>query len=142
MNLDIDWATAWRAALGALPVIVTLAGLARGPGAVRSRLKHDVELLEKLPEGTAARESYEKYLETQVNRLAKLETESSRDLQGLVISVVLVVAIGGFGLWLMTLDHWVGWVIGVAAIVFAAAGLGSVFDDAQKVPRDEKGKRI
>lgn len=140
--LSADWATIGKVAVGVVPAAVTLAGLSRGPGAMRSRLKHDVELLEKLPPESEARTKYEAYLAIQVDRFAKLETESSRDIQGLVISGIMVVIFGAAALVLFSLDGWWWWIGGVVIAIFSLAGLSSMFDDAQRVPRDAKGKRV
>lgn len=135
-----DLTTIGRVLVGAVPAVVTLVGLTRGPGAMRSRLKHDVEVLEKLPAGTEARTRYEAYLAIQVERFAKLETESRRDIQGLVIAGFLVVGVGAIALYCFALEGWWWWICGVVLSVFAIAGLSTMFEAAQRVPRNEKGK--
>ncbi|MGL4173998.1 MAG: hypothetical protein ACRCTR_08005 [Actinomycetota bacterium] len=140
MNFDLE--TAARVLAVLVPASVTLAGIIRGPGALRSRLRHDVELVEKLPEDSVARKMLLESIASQVDRVTKLETESSRDWEGTIIGTILVVIFLGLAVWLGGLGTWWAWVLAVLTGVFGLAGLAHVSETAQRVPRDEKGNKI
>lgn len=131
-----------RLLAASLPALVTILGLLRGPGAIRTRLRHDVELLEKFPPDSEARRKFEVYLSEQVDHFAKYETASKRDVQGLVIAGVLVVGFGALALWLFTLEDWWWWILAASIAIFALAGLATMYESAQKIPRDDKGKPL
>lgn len=139
---DLDWTAAGRVLAGVVPVVIALVGLSRGPGAVRARLRHDIELLDKLPAGSPAYQRLESYLDGQVERFTKLETESSRDVQGAIISFVLVLAFAFTGVWLVSLGAWWQAVPGLVSLLFAAVGTGETYKAVQRVPRDEAKKPL
>jgi len=140
--MDFDYQSLGRVLLGALPAVVAVIGLYRGPGTLRANLRHDIEMLEKLPEGSDARTKMLAFVDSQVERFAKLETEASRDRIGFSIGLFMSVGFGALGLWCATQGgFW--WMFGA---VWAWSGsllsLGLLFDSAQRVPRDEKGTKI
>jgi len=124
------------------PALVALAGALRGPGALRSRLRHDIELLNSLPTDSAAHTNLLQHIEHQLLNLSKLETEGKRDWQGLIISAVLVLAFAAGAYWFIDRLTWWGWVTGGTLALFALVGLGEVFGRAQRVPRDNKGNKL
>lgn len=139
---DVSWVDAGRVLVGALPILAILAGAIRGPGAFRSRLKHDLDLLEKIPEETEARKLFEDYLAEQVRRFSTLETNSSRNWQNVIIGSALVGAFLALTLYWGTRDHWAWWVVATVPAAFALAGLVYVFEAAQRRPRDDEGNPI
>ena len=139
-SVTIDWELVGRVVVGGLPVAVTLLGLLRGPGALRSTLKHDLALLEQLPETSPARGTWLKHIEMQVERIRLLDSEGKRSWQDFGIALGLVVALLAGTVWLWGLSAW--WQLAIAGVlaIFALAGMSTMFEALQRVPRDEKGK--
>lgn len=139
MSNDLE--TIGRVAIGLVPAVVALVGYMRGPSQLRATLRHDVEMLEKLPTGSAPHKLLLSSIERQLKRIDLLDTEASRDVQGAVISALMIIGLGYLALWLIGNGEW--WGIGLATVtgILVGAGIGSMFDDLQRVPRDEKGKR-
>lgn len=140
MNFDPLLAT--QLVAGTVTAGVTLVGFFSGPGALRNRLKNDIDLLEKLPPGSAAHETLLAHIDDQLTAIRSLDQTASRDGQGAVIGGLLVIGFGWLGFYLIGLDDWWWDLTGALVLIFAAAGLTSVYDDIQRVPRDPKGKRI
>lgn len=140
--LDIEWQAVGKWAITAVPAVVALLGFLRGPGALRSKLRHDIEMLEKLPKDSDPYKKLLVYIDAQVARFARIETESSRDVQGFVVGLVLSALIWGAALWLWTLGAWYWRAGAVVVACVALAGMSVTFDSAQKVPRGEDGKPI
>lgn len=136
----LNWETLGKAVLAGVPVLVTVVGILRGPGALRQRLRHDVELLEKLPEDSEARNRLLTLLDKEIEQLVLVDTEGKRDWTGFGTSLVLVVALGGLGLWLWGLDAALWRALALIPWLFALVGLTSILESLQKIPRDEKGK--
>ena len=138
----MDWQSVGRWAIAVVPAAVALVGVLQGPGALRSRLRHDIEMLEKLPKDSAAHAKLLGYIDAQMERFAKVETDSRRDWNGLiggtVASVVLGVAFMGLGAY----DTWWSLMLRVLAVLSGLTALIVVFESAGKVPRNEKGHRI
>lgn len=140
--MNPEWETAVRVALGAVPALATVAGLLQGPGARRTRLKRDVELLGNLPAESAAHRSMLQWIDSQINELKTFETNASRDWTGLGIAVVLSVVFGYLTYFLLARGEW--WEILLATVsgVLTAAMVFMTFDSAQLARRNEKGNRI
>lgn len=138
----MDWQSFGRLALGALPALVALVGVLSGPGALRSKLRHDIEMLEKLPKDSSAHRRLLQYIDAQVERFANLETESSRDWNGLVGGFVSAVVLWAGFLYLIPMDTWWSWILGVLVGLFALVAMILIFESAAKVPRNPKGVRI
>lgn len=140
--MDFDWVGIARAASTALPAIAALAGLSRGPGRLRANLKHDAEILAKLPPDSSAYAALLRLVEAQVARMAKLETEATRHWSMFVVALLVTPLLGWLTIWLVQTATW--WSILLAAPVglLAIVFVYGIFETAQKVPRDSKGKRI
>lgn len=134
------------AGLKAIPVLITLTTflltLSRGPGVLRSRLKHDVELVEKLPD-SPARDVLLDFVHEQAKALTKYELEASRHWNLFVSSLFIAPSLGYFTVWLISEQS--GWwtvpaaaVAGVATLLFVYG----IFETGQRVPRDKDGKRL
>ena len=138
--MTANWDVIAKFIVGAIPVLVTLVGVTRGPSRLRSTLKHDVELLALLPEDSDARSHMLDLVEAQVKRIALLETEGRRNWQNFASSAFIVVVLSALGLWLFSLDRWWWTASAVFLLIFSLVGLSSMWEDVQRVPRDEKGK--
>lgn len=140
--MDIDVLQIGQVAAGAVTAATALAGILTGPGALRSRLRNDIALLEQLPPGSPAHDRLLEHIDYQVGHIAELDRNASRDIQGAIISGIMIVLFGVLGFWLLNLDDWWWRVAGGIILVFPLAGLSSMYDDLQRVPRDAKGKRV
>lgn len=146
---DVDWGVIAKVLGGLIPLVVSLIGFARGPGALRSRLKHDAEVLEKIPAESSAHAGLLQLIEVQVDRIAKLETEASRNWNTFVGALVAApvcfwgaAAIAASGPWLGAGGVILRVVLAAAVGFVGVACLYGIFESAQRVPRDENGDRI
>jgi hypothetical protein len=122
-----------------IPLVVAIIGATRGPGALRARLKHDAELVKDFPDSDA-RTALLKLVEDDVEALRHFDS-GSRNQSSLALAVAGTVLLGYLAIWLFAREGWwviLGALVGLLATVF----LFGIFESAQKVPRDEKGKRI
>ena len=140
--MDISWTDAAKTLPAVVPAAATIIGLGRGPGALRSRLRHDVELVEKLPADSTAQRKMLSHIESQIDRISKLETEASRDVQSLVLALIFAPTLGILTLYLADRDHWLAWAAAVFSGLLALVFVYGIFESAQRVPRDQKGHRI
>lgn len=140
--MNIEWQDIARVAVGAVPAVVAVVGLTRGPGSLRSTLNHDIAALKDLPPDSAAHGRLLLLIEREVDRLAKWETESTRDISGVILGVILTVALGALGLALLGYDGWYWHLAAVPVFFVAAVGLYGMFESIQRVPRNEKGHRL
>lgn len=137
-----DWVALANAAVPVVTALVAVVGVGRGPGRTRAALKHDVEILEKLPAG-AAREEMLEIVTAKVHRVAELEAgAATRDLPIVWYSIVGAPAFGWLTIWLLQQREW--WSLALALVSgFAAfAFIWGLFDSIQRVPRDEYGVRM
>lgn len=121
---------------------MALVGATRGPGALRSRLRHDAELLDKLPEGSEAHKTLLDHLNDQLERIAKSESEGKRDIYGSVLGGFVAIGFAWLTVFLYTQDDWWWRVFSPVTAFLAVFGLSYIFDRIQKVPRDEKNNPI
>ena len=140
MNDVLDLALKALPAL--VPLVTVLITLGRGPGALRDRIKHDVELVEKLPD-SRARDGMLDLVEREVRDLNRFDATASRDLPMFGLSLVSAPLLGYLTLWLIRDQH--GWwtvptavVSGLLALLFVYG----IFETGQRVPRDKGGKRL
>lgn len=123
-----------------IALVAALLASSRGPGVIRSRLKHDAEVLEKLPESRARNDLIE-LLRDEIAVLRRYD-QGRRDIPMMVVALLATPLLGYLTIWLAQLGKW--WSIGLAipfgllALVFAYG----IFETAQRVPRDSKGKRL
>lgn len=140
--MEIDWPTTARVVATLVPAVVAVVAFASGPGGLRSRLRHDAEVLEKLPPGSAAHTELLDLVATQVTRIAQLETDASRNWPMLVGAALAT----PFAFWgtieLATADHWWWWIVAVGLGFTGLALLYGIFESAQRVPRDKDGNRL
>jgi amino acid transporter len=134
------WETTARIAAVLVPLAAALIGVAQGPGRLRARLKTDVEILEKLPENSDARELMLELVDAKTRQLRELELVRSRDPIGTVVGVVGTAGLGWLTVWLAQRDAaWgsiLAFVTGVLALFFTIG----IFISARRVPRDPKGR--
>ena len=151
MDINFDWQSAAQIAGAAVTAGVALAGFITGPGALRNRLKGDIELLGGIPAESAAYESLLGHIEHQVKTIETLDKSASRDASGAVIGALLAIGLGWLGFFLFETDGepwgwpiwaWVWTGLGVFSLICAAACLSNMFDALQRVPRDENDKPI
>lgn len=140
--MDINWADVGRVIGTLAPAAVALLGAFRGPGALRSRLRHDADLLEKLPEGSAAHGTLLAHLNDQLERIAKTESEGKRDTSGAAVGGFVAVLFAWLTVFLYTQDDWWWRALSAIAAFLAVFGLAYLFERIQKVPRDEKDNPI
>lgn len=139
---NIEWVDVGKVLVGLLPTLTVLAGVIRGPGVFRSRLKHDVELLEKIPTGTRARSLFEDYLAAQVERFADFETKAERHWPNVLIGAPFTLVVLGLTVFLLSRDDWWWWAVATVPFAVALAALVVVYEAALRVPRDEDKKPL
>jgi hypothetical protein len=124
------------------PVAAALLANARGPGVQRARVRHDAELLEKLPADSSAREALLEHIEHQVRAITETERNGSRDPAMLAFALFVTPPLGYLAIWLFQRGTWWGILGGGLSATLAALFVYGIFETAAKVPRDAKGKRI
>jgi hypothetical protein len=137
-----EWETAAKVAAALVPAIVAVIGLARGPGQARAMLRFDVELLAKLPDSSAAHKRLLKQLDDRLAKFGDYEATASRDIPMLVVSIVTAPGLAYLAIWLTTRDEWWAIALAVPTATFSLLFLYGIFECAQRVPRDSKGKRL
>lgn len=140
--MDVSWVDAAKTLPAVVPAVATVVGLGRGPGALRSRLKHDVDLVEKLPDGSGAQEKLLTHIEGQITRISKLETDATRDWSSFVLAIVSAPSLGVLTIYLAGREHWLAWIAAVFSGLLALVFVYGIFESAQRVPRDKKGHRV
>jgi hypothetical protein len=133
---------ALRALPALVPLITLLVTLVRGPGALRSRIKHDIELLVQLPESAPARDALLSIINSDIETLGAYHT-AKRDWSMFVVAIICAPLLGYLAVWLVVeQDGW--WTVPVAFVsgLFAVIFVYGIFEAGERVPRDEHGKRI
>jgi MFS family permease len=97
-------------------------GLARGQGATRSSIRHDVETLKDLPTDSAAATALMKHIEWQIQNLHESETEGKRDLAMAVWGLFFGITFGYATIILLAQDWWWRW-LGFVPFFFSIAML-------------------
>jgi hypothetical protein len=135
-----DWADVAAKTLPAVvPLITALFAATRGPNVIRSRIKHDAEVVEKLPDSEARTELLD-LLRDEVDEL-RLYNQGRRNLPTLAMAFVAALATGYLTVWLARQGAW--WeLLAIPSGFLTVVLVYGVFESAQRVPRDEKGKRL
>src|SRR4051794_33180264 len=94
----------------ALPAVVPLGtalfAATRGPSVLRSRIKHDAEVVEKLPD-SEARTALLDLVKDEVEQL-RLDGQGSRNLSTLVMAFIGALGTGYLTVWLVSRGTWWG----------------------------------
>nr|WP_146177678.1 hypothetical protein [Sphaerisporangium cinnabarinum] len=138
--MDFNWDVALKAVGVLLPVIVPLVLASLRTSPLDRRLDHDVERVAKLPESEARTLILERIRRTVEAQSA--EPEGRRDTPMLVVSVILTGALGWLTVWLVANGAWWSYTLAAVAALLCLLFVYGIFETAQKVPRDEKGRRI
>lgn len=137
MTVEWDWV------LKSVPVVATVltavVSASKGPGALRSRLKHDVELIEKVPESDA-RTALLDLVQSEIHALRRWEVDARRDWTSFVFALICAPSFGFLTIWLVQQDDWWSW-LSVLTGTLSLVLLYGIFESAQRVPRDKKGRR-
>jgi hypothetical protein len=137
----MDWESLARLVPVVAPVAVAVLGATRGPNPLRTAIRHDAETLKELPAESPAAKALESFLMDQIERLARASSEDvKRNVPMLVLALFATPLLGWGtialyqrgGMWVLAAV-----LVGTLATVF----LYGIFESAQKVPRDGKGKR-
>lgn len=128
-----------------LPIVSTIATVlvtvARGPGILRTRLRHDLDILKELPD-SAARDALLTHIDNEVSALVAYD-KARRDVPMLVVSLALAPTSGYLASWLiLTKDDWWALALGAVCAVVSILFLYGIFETGERVPRDKDGKRI
>lgn len=123
----------------AVPALTAIATAMRGPGALRSKVLRDAEIVAKLPD-SQARTTMLELLDTETTRLKAYNTATGRYWTRLTSFVLATAGFGYLTAWLVTQSHWWSWF----AIATGFVGLNfliAVFESARRVPKDPTGTR-
>lgn len=128
-------ATATAAMLGRL-----LPGRSVG-GRRRELVLRDLDLYERLPEDSPARQVLLRHIEQSVVQLTVDETTKRRDPSGMTLAALFL--LGGALLmyvgWSARSWDWVWWITGGFCVLIGAVGMAQ---DGTKAERDERGRRV
>lgn len=139
--MDLNWDVIGKAVAGAIPIVAAIVGFFRGPGVLRSRLNHDVDLLQRLPPGSPPHDHLLEKIDRQLRTIESIDREASRDVSSAVIAFLLIVGLTFASVWLWAIQVWWGYLLAIGIAIFALAGIASMIDSLELVPRDEKGRK-
>lgn len=128
-------ATAAAAVLGSL-----VPGRSVG-GRRRELILRDLDLFERLPEDSPARQVLLEHIERSVGQLTVAETTERRDPSGMTLAAlfllggVLLVYVG----WNAQSWKWPWWVAGVFCLTLGGVGMAQ---DATRAERNDRGRRV
>lgn len=123
-----------------VPLATAVFGAFRGTGALRNRLRHDAEIVEKLPESAARTELLE-LVNDEVKALRQYDA-GTRNWTMLVVAIIGAAICWYGAIWLVMRATWwsvpAGVVVGFVALAFTYG----IFESAQRVQRDRDGKQL
>jgi len=136
---------AWEWALQLAPSIATVAaasfGLIRSDGKLRRNLRHDVETLKELPEGSSARTAMEEHVEWEIAQLRGSAKDGRRDASGAVIGAIMLLGFGYLAVWLVQHDAWWSW-FWIPSAILASIGIYGVAEGLTTKKRNAQGRAI
>ena len=118
-----------------------LLGFLGVPGRRRSQLRHDIDMLEKLPNDSDAHRLMMDRITRQISRLEG-DRNGRRNWPFFVFTLLFTPASGLLTIFLWNVGSWWGFVLAVPVGFLTIILLVAVFDSGQKVPRDSKGQRL
>lgn len=127
----------WELLIAAAAVIAGLARYLATTRGVRNRIKSDLEIMERLPDGLSKRR-LEQHINEQVDALITSTREKRRDPFGIVLGLILL----GLGVWLIALGVTGSNLWFLPAFVLLIFGIAGVSLDAVPRRRDERGRII
>ena len=132
----MDWS---GIVIGALAAVAVIAQPISDRFGRRARLRHDVDLLNALPEGSAARTAIQTYVDGSVAAMIANRTVKRRDWTSIMIGATF--ALLGVWLWARSLgdgsDWWTAPGVLVGFFGLVALGLGR-----EKTERDASGRAL
>lgn len=128
-----------------LPIVSTIATalvtVARGSGVLRTRLRHDVEIVKDLPD-SSARASLLTHINNEIAALVAYD-KARRDLPMLIVALALAPTFGYLASWLILVKgEWWALALGVVCAVASVVFLYGIFEAGERVPRDTDRNRI
>jgi hypothetical protein len=133
-----EWETFARVIGVLIPAAAALLGFVRGPNALRSRLKHDAETLDKLPKDSEAHRALLEHIRAQVSDLRRYETVATRHWPSLIGALVFAPLTGYATVWLIQRTTWGGFV-GALLCGFLTITLAyGIFEAGQRAPETPK----
>lgn len=135
----LDWELLSRLIAALATLGTATAGFFKGSGAERSAAKEEAELLALLPTDSDAYRMLAAHVTRRVERLTQPGT---RDWPMFVVALLVAPVLGWTTIWLVQRGTMWSWLLaplaGLAFLIF----LYGLFETAQKVSRDTKGKRL
>lgn len=113
----------------------------RGDGGRRNQIKADAEILVLLPKESKAYKDLESHIEGEVLQLRRWSS-GKQNWTMFVFALVAAPLLGWSSFLFFARDVWWSYIAGVATTMLALVFLYGLFETGQRVPRDEKGKRI
>lgn len=117
--------------------------LPSGVGGTRRReaIVRDLDLYERLPEDSNARQIMLNHIERSIQRMTEEETTKRRDPTGIGLAVAFLIggALFGYVGWTARSWEWTWWIASATFLLFGVVG---ATQDGTKAERDERGHRI
>lgn len=135
------WEAVAKIVGGAAPFVLALVGVMGGPGRQRRMLQHDVEMLAKLPAGSAAAVALLAHVEHQIDLICK-QAGQRRDVASMAFALVLAPLTGWFAVSLAFRDEWYSKLFGAILAALSSVFVYGIFESASLAERDAKGRRI
>lgn len=138
LTRSVDWETAIGLGGAVALAALTLAREWATTRSARSRIRDDIEILDKLPAESPAADALRAHIERAILRLVESDQTHRRDPSGLILTAFFVAATAWTVRAAATGSDW--WFLAVFGLgLFAIAGFATSFP---KVPRDESGREI
>lgn len=118
-----------------------LLGFLGVPGRRRSQLRHDIDMLDKLPKDSDA---YRLMLTRITRQISRLEgpLHGRRNWPTFVLALVFAPGSGLLMIYLWNFGSWWSYLLAIPAGLLTVVFLYGIFESGQKVPRDGKGRRL
>jgi hypothetical protein len=122
------------------PFLIGVLTLLQAPGRTSSRLKADTEILNNLPEGSAARAAMLELIELQLNAMRN-RASRSRDWIGFGIAFAGTPVLGTLAATLILNDSWAWKSLGLVLAFVTLVFLYGLVDSVRLAERDARGNR-
>jgi hypothetical protein len=134
LRVDINWDIATRVLAAVIPLVTAAIALARGPGAIRSRLKHDSEILEKLPAESDARKGLLEVIADDVRALREYQA-ATRNWPMFGFAIVTAAATVYATIWLIARGEWWSLLLALPVGFLATVLIYGTFESAVRKKR-------
>ncbi|MFJ4105886.1 hypothetical protein [Oerskovia enterophila] len=137
--MEINWDLLIKV-LAVLPVLIPLILAAIREDPEDQKIERDVDLIAKLPD-SAARAALLKRLDTRIREQDSAPARS-RNIPSLAGAILGTLGLTWAAAALLSIGAWWAYLAIAPVVILLSVLVYGIFESSQKVPRDEKGKRL